>query len=360
MSAVAVELDIEKAQHIGMKLLGDTTGALMGALMVVGDRLELFDKLAIGECTSDEFAKRAGIEPRYAIEWLSAMACRGYVTYHDARESFSLSPEQAFCLVNRDSPLYLASMFGVLLDYYRNLDLLTSVFQHGGGVPQDRFGEEWLCGFQRFSRTAFVNHLCQDWIPAMPEIDARLRAGGSMADVGCGNGLALIQIAQQYPSARLTGFDHHAPAIETARANAADAGEGDRITFEVRDVALGIPGTYDLITCFDVVHDLPFPRRTLPRIKDALTPSGSFFVVEFNLSDDLRENIDHPFGLGSFGYGASINYCMTTALAVGGEGTGTCLGERRLRAFAAEAGFSDVRLMDFPQNPFNLIFEIKA
>jgi 2-polyprenyl-3-methyl-5-hydroxy-6-metoxy-1,4-benzoquinol methylase len=354
-------LDVEKAQQLGMKLLGDTTGALIGALMVIGDRLGLFDALAAaGPLTSDGLADRAGITERYAREWLSAMACHGYVAYDDAAETFSLTPEQAFCLVDQDSPLYMTGVFGVLPDYYRNLDLLTDAFRHGGGVPQGRFGAEWLCGFQRFSRTWFVNYLCQDWIPAMPDIEARLRAGGSAADVGCGNGLALIEVARCYPEARLVGFDLHAPAIEAARANAAAAGVGDRIRFEVLDAGQGIPGTYDLITCFDVVHDMPFPRQALPQIRRALAPGGSFFVLEFNFSDELQANIDHPFGLGSFGYGASVNYCMTTALAVGGEGTGTCMGERRLRALAAEAGFSEVRRLDFPQNPLNLIFEIKA
>jgi 2-polyprenyl-3-methyl-5-hydroxy-6-metoxy-1,4-benzoquinol methylase len=354
-------LDIEKAQLLGMKLLGDTTGGLMGVLMVVGDRLGLFDTLAAaGPLTSDGLARSAGITERYAREWLSAMACQGYVAYDNATSTFSLTPEQVFCLVNRDSPLYMTSIFGVLPDYWRNIDRLTDAFQNGGGVPQACFGDEWLCGFQRFSRTAFVNFLTQDWIPAMPEIDARLRAGGTVADIGCGNGIALIEIARAYPDAKLVGFDFHAPAIEAARANAGAAGVADRIRFEVRDAGQGIPGSYDLITCFDVVHDMPFPRQTLPQIRAALAPGGSFFVLEFNFSDDLQENIDHPFGIGAFGYAASVNYCMTTALAIGGEGTGTCLGERRLRALAAEAGFSDVRRLDFPQNPFNLIFEVKA
>jgi 2-polyprenyl-3-methyl-5-hydroxy-6-metoxy-1,4-benzoquinol methylase len=288
------------------------------------------------------------------------MACRGYVAYDAAAETFSLTPEQAFCLVNQDSPLYLTSIFGVLPDYYRNLDLLTEAFRHGGGVPQERFGGEWTCGFQRFSRTWFVNYLCQDWIPAMPDIDAQLRAGGSAADIGCGNGMALIQLARCYPEARLVGFDLHAPAIEAAWSNAAAAGVGDRIRFEVLDAADGIPGSYDLITCFDVVHDMPFPRRALPQVRAALAPGGSFFVLEFNFSHDLQANIDHPFGLGAWGYAASVNYCMTTALAVGGEGIGTCMGEATFRALAAEAGFSEVRQLNFPQNPLNLIFELKA
>ena len=46
MSTATLSLDIEKAQQIGMGLLGDSTGAIVGALMVVADRLGLFDTLA--------------------------------------------------------------------------------------------------------------------------------------------------------------------------------------------------------------------------------------------------------------------------------------------------------------------------
>jgi 2-polyprenyl-3-methyl-5-hydroxy-6-metoxy-1,4-benzoquinol methylase len=357
----APALDSAKAQHLAMKIVGDVTSIGMGTLTVIGDRLGLFDVLAAaGPLTCEAFAVRAGIVERYAREWLSGMACHGYVSYDNATETFFLTPEQEFCLVNQDSPLYLTGIFGVFPDNWRNIDLLTDAFQKGGGVPQERFGPEWSCGFQRFSRTGFVNHLVPDWIPAMPEVVRRLERGGSVADVGCGNGLALIELAKAFPTARLVGFDVHAPAIQAARANAEELGLEDRVRFEVLDVAKGIPGQYDLITCFDVVHDMPFPRQALPKIREALAPGGSFFVLEFNLSDDLQENIDHPFGIGAFGYSASVNYCLTTALAVGGEGTGTCLGERRLRRFAAEAGFSQVTLLDFPQNPFNLIFELKA
>ena len=215
------------------------------------------------------------------------------------------------------------------------------------------------------------------WLPALhPDLVRQLPQSGldpgdaadrppparrrTVADVGCGNGLALIELATGYPSAKLVGCDIHPPAIEAARRNAEEAGPGDRIRFEVLDVTQGLPGDYDLITRFDVIHDLPHPRQALRAIRKALAPGGSFFVLEFNFSDDLQENIDHPFGIGAFGYAASVNYCMTTALAAGGEGTGTCMGERRLREFAAAAGFGRVTLLDLPQNPFNLIFELKA
>jgi hypothetical protein len=94
-------------------------------------------------------------------------------------------------------------------------------------------------------------------------------------------------------------------------------------------------------------------------IRKALRPDGTYFVLEFNFSGDLQKNIDHPLGIGAFGYSASVSYCLTQALAVGGEGTGTCMGEEKARELAAEAGFTQLRRLDFPQNPFNLFYEIR-
>ena len=360
-TATVPQVDAAKAQGLAMKILGDTQSTMLGTLSVVGDRLGLFAALAQhGPLTCDAFAERAGIDARYAREWLSAMACHGYVAYDDAAATFSLSPEQAFCLTDQDSPLYLAGVFGTWANYWRNVDLLTDVFRSGGGIPQERFDGEWRCGFERFSRAGFVNHLGQVWIPAMPNIHRRLLAGGSVADVGCGNGMAAIELARAYPDAVVVGFDFHAPAIESARANAAAAGLADRVRFETLDATAGIPGAYDLVTCFDVVHDMPHPVEGLRAIRRALAPGGSLFALEFNFSSDLQENIDHPFGLGAFGYASSVNYCLTTALAAGGVGTGTCMGERTFRDFAAAAGFAEVVRHDFPANPLNLFFEARG
>ena len=353
-------IDMDKAGAFAFKVLGDITAAQMGTLSTIADRLGLWKRLAEGgPATCEAFAARAGINERYAREWLSAMACHGYVTYDDGTKQFAMTPEQAFILVDADSPFYLGSIFPMAVPYWRNIDLLTEAFRHGGGVPQSAYGEEFWCGFERFTRTGFRNNFAQDWVPAMPQADAALRAGGSVADVGCGNGQALLFLAQGYPQATLVGYDAYAPAIAAANANARAAGLDGRVRYEVCDVTKGIPGQYDLITTFDVVHDMPHPRPAMAEIRNALKPDGTFFVLEFNFSGDLQQNIDHPLGIGSFGYSASTNYCMTQALAVGGEGTGTCMGEEKARELASEAGFTHFRRIDFPQNPFNLFYEIR-
>ncbi|MFN8514125.1 MAG: class I SAM-dependent methyltransferase [Chloroflexia bacterium] len=353
-------LDMDKAGAFAFKVIGDITAVNMGTLSTIADRLGLWKSLtASGPATSAEFAAHAGINERYAREWLSAMACHGYVTYDDGTKRFTLPPEHDFVLADADSPLYLGSYIPMSQPYWANLDLLTEAFKTGGGVPQAAYGEEFWCGFERFTRTGYRSNLAQDWIPAMPQVDAALRAGGSVADVGCGNGQALLFLAQGYPAATYVGYDNYPPAIAAANANAKAAGLADRVRYEVCDVTQGIPGQYDLITTFDVVHDMPHPRPSLAEIRKALKPDGTYFVLEFNFFGDLQKNIDHPLGIGAFGYSASANYCMTQALAVGGEGTGTCMGEAKAREFAAEAGFTHFRRLDFPANPFNIFYEIR-
>jgi 2-polyprenyl-3-methyl-5-hydroxy-6-metoxy-1,4-benzoquinol methylase len=194
----------------------------------------------------------------------------------------------------------------------------------------------------------------------MPQANAALKAGGSVADVGCGNGQALLFLAQGYPGATLFGYDSYAPAIAAANANAEAAGLADRVHYAVCDATHGLPGTYDLITTLDVIHDMPRPGPALRAIRRALKPGGTYFVQEPNFFSDLRQNIDHPLGIGAFGYSTSIGYCLTQALAAGGEGTGTCMGEARLRELATAAGFAHFRRLDFPNIPFSLCYELRA
>jgi methyltransferase family protein/winged helix-turn-helix protein len=359
--ASAPALDMDKLQTFAFKVMDDVTAEWIAPLSTVGDRLGLFKTLAdSGPVTSAEFAERAGIDERYGREWLSAMACKRYIDYDDGTKRFTLSPEHAMVLANTESPLYLMGLLVMAQPYYANIDLLAEAFRHGGGVPQERYGEHFWCGFEQFTYTFFRNSMVQDWLPTMPQVDAALRAGGSVADVGCGNGQALIILAQAYPEASFVGYDNYAPAIAAANENAKAAGLADRLRYEVCDVTQGIPGTYDLITTFDVVHDMPKPRPALAEIKRALNPEGTYFVLEFNFYGDLQRNIDHPLGIGAFGYSASTNYCMTQALAAGGEGTGTCMGEEKMRELATEAGFGQFRRMDFAGNPFNIFYEIRA
>jgi cyclopropane fatty-acyl-phospholipid synthase-like methyltransferase len=84
-------------------------------------------------------------------------------------------------------------------------------------------------------------HLASSWIQACDGLEAKLRAGATVADIGCGHGISKIVMAQAFPQSRFYGFDNHAPSIEHAREAAAEASVADRVTFNVAS-AHAFPG----------------------------------------------------------------------------------------------------------------------
>ncbi len=112
-----------------------------------------------------------------------------------------------------------------------------------------------------------------------------------------------------------------------------------------------------MITTLDVVHDAVDPLGLLRAIRQALEPDGRYVCLDINCSDKLEENAGP---LGTFFDGASAFYCMTTSLSQDGEGLGTLgLHEPKVRELCAEAGFSSVRHVPL-ENPFNILYEIRA
>ena len=61
-------------------------------------------------------------------------------------------------------------------------------------------------------------------VPLIPGMHQRLLSGASVADVGCGGGLAVIALAQAYPQSSFVGYDTSEVALDRARANIAEAG----------------------------------------------------------------------------------------------------------------------------------------
>jgi 2-polyprenyl-3-methyl-5-hydroxy-6-metoxy-1,4-benzoquinol methylase len=350
-------IDQEKAEEFVGKVLGDASGLTATLLAGIGDRLGLFKDLAAnGPATSAELADRVGINERYAREWLGGMTSAGYLAYDSASGRFALPPEHVPALAEEGGPFFFGGVHQMMMGMAKPLDQLTEAFRHGGGVPQSAYDDDMWDGLERFTAGWFNNLLVQQWLPAMPDVQAKLEHGADVADVGCGRGQALIKLAQTYPNSRYVGYDAFEPTIAKARANAEAAGVTDRVSFEYLDAAQGLPEKYDVITTFDVVHDAVDPLGLLSAIRQALKPDGRYVCLDINCSDKLEENAGP---LGTFFHGASVFYCMTTSLAHDGEGLGTLgLHEPKVRELSAEAGFSEVRHVPL-ENPFNILYEIK-
>jgi SAM-dependent methyltransferase len=358
-TATATSIDQNKLHEAVGRVLGDYLSTVAGPLIYIGDRNGLFEAMdGAGPLTPEALAQKTGQSARYLREWLGAMACCGHVEYDSGSGTYNLTPETAMILANPDSPVFLAGNFQMLPTFYRNAAQVAGAFRTGAGVPQTEYGEEFWAGFERFTRAQFLNHLLQEWIPGLDGVENKLHQGARVADVGCGNGQALIILARAFPRSQFVGYDNYPLAVDAARGRIADSGLKDRVSIQLHDVSDGLPETYDLITTFDVVHDMVDPLDALRKIRAALAPGGTLMWTEFNVSEDLGDNLGHPVNLGKFAYSASTMYCMTTSLARGGAGIGTCLGHRA-EELAREAGFTHFGKLPL-NDPFTVVYEART
>ena len=255
MSGTAATIDPARQEQFVGKVVEQISGTMTTMLGAVGDRLGLFKNLAEqGPATSTELASRTKLNERYLREWLGGMATAGYLSYDGPTERFSLPAEHASVLAQENGPFFVGGIYQMLPAEVGVFDKVVSAFRTGGGVPQSHYSDMMWDGLERFTSTWFENLLLQQWIPAMPEVKAFLERGCDVADVGCGRGRALIKLAQAFPRSRYIGYDNFGPTVARAAENAREAGVSDEVRFEERDVSKGLPGQFDVITTFDVVH----------------------------------------------------------------------------------------------------------
>jgi SAM-dependent methyltransferase len=350
-----MSIDEAKLNELLGRFVNDFGAAGFAATVVIGDKLGLYGALAAGPVTPAELADRTGTHPRLVAEWLAAQAASGYVTYDPDGERFSLSEEQAFALAHEDGPMYLPGAFQVMVAAVKDEPKVTKAFRNGNGVGWHEHDPELFAGTERFFRPGYAANLVSSWIPALDGVQAKLKRGARVADVGCGHGASTLIMAQAYPNSTFVGFDYHQPSVQTAQQVATNAGLAERCRFQVA-TADAYPGAgYDLVAIFDALHDMGDPLGAAAHIRQTLAPDGTFLLVEPYAGDCLEDNLT-PVGRAF--YAASTLLCVPHALSEEpGLALGAQAGEQRLREVASAAGFG--RFRQVAQTPFNLVFEAR-
>lgn len=347
-------IDPEALQQLVGQAVGDFGAVLSAALVVVGDRLGLYRALAGSPATAADLAARTGTTERNVREWLSAQAASGYVTY-DGDGVWSLSPEQEEAFTNEGSPAFLCGGFQVVTAAAKADEKITDAFRTGAGLGWHEHHHDLFHGTERFFRPGYAASLVTAWLPALDGVVDKLRAGGHVADVGCGHGASTVLMAQAFPASTFTGFDYHAPSIAAARAAAAAAGVEDRVTFEVAPAATFPGAGYDLVCFFDCLHDMGDPVGALEHTLRSLSPDGTVMLVEPMAGDTVEENLNP---VGRVFYGASTLICTPASQSQEvGLALGAQAGAARLTSVAETAGFSRVRRA--AETPFNIVLELR-
>jgi 2-polyprenyl-3-methyl-5-hydroxy-6-metoxy-1,4-benzoquinol methylase len=348
-----------KAQKIAEQVFALLGGALVSAMIYLGDRMGFYRAMRSGEqVTSDELAQRMGLHERWVREWLHGQASAGLIDYK-GESRFALSPEAALVLADENSPFFLAGGFCALPAQFALLERLPESFKTGLGLPYDAFGPEGARGVERLLAPWYRTQLVPVALPKLDGVVPKLKAGAKAADVGCGGGIAALEMAKAFPHSVFHGYDISKFALERAEANRAQA-RVTNVTFH--DAGREpIPGdaSFDFISTFDCLHDMAHPEVVIAAIRKALKPDGTWIIADVHGQPTFEQNLsDNP--LAPLMYGFSVLCCMSSAMSEpGGAGLGT-LGfpEPVARRMVSEAGFSRFKSHDF-DNPINAYYEVR-
>ncbi|MCW0216002.1 MAG: class I SAM-dependent methyltransferase [Pseudonocardia sp.] len=342
------------------RLFGAVLAALDLQAVHLGDRLGWYRCLAgaAGGLTPPELAGRTATAERYAREWLEQQAVTGILTVDDPsagprERRYRLPDEHVEPLTDELSTAYLVPLARLLAAFGARTDDLVTAYRSGGGVTWAQQGPHAREAQAAANRPMFLGALGREYLPSIPDVDAALRGGGQVADVGCGFGRSSIGIALAYPDATVDGFDLDAPSIEAAKRHAREAGVAERVRFHLTDMS-GPAGSrtagYALVTAFECIHDLPDPVSVLAGMRTLAEPDGVVLVMDERVAEGFTAPGDD---IERLMYGYSLLCCLPDGLAhPPSVGTGTVMRPDTLRRYAVQAGFSGIEVLDIVDDFF--------
>ena len=182
---------------------------------------------------------------------------------------------------------------------------------------------------------------------------AGLTSGADVADIGCGPGLVLVELADAVgPSGSVVGIDRGAAEVDTALKLISDHGHSNASARQAVAWDTGIdPGSIDVVNLRHVLahNTAEHQRQILAHALELLRPGGSLYAVDVDLS---TARVDPPSDIFEEMNSRYIAHLIDT-------GRDPAVGPR-LGSLASSAGFSDVqRFADVSVPPPFVLAEVR-
>ena len=122
-----------------------------------------------------------------------------------------------------------------------------------------------------------INPLRLNWIDGLVNLN-----GKNVLDVGCGGGILSDSMARK--GALVTGIDLSVKALRVAQLHALEAGTRNVTYREVsaEAIALEQPGSFDVVTCMEMLEHVPDPASVVKACSDLVKPGGWVFFSTIN------------------------------------------------------------------------------
>lgn len=337
------------------RVIADVGATLAAGGVVLGDRLGLYRALAAGPMRPLDLARQTGTAPRYVEEWLRGQAAGGYVEYDPASGEYWMTAEQISALADPDGRSYAPAAFEHALGALLAQPRIEAAFRTGEGIGWHEHDSQVFDGLARVQEARYARDLMHSWLPALPDVAAKLAAGARVADVPSLHAATTMLMARAFPASRFAAFDCYAQSVATARQRVAEAGLADRIVVDEFSEHLLGGGPYDLVTTFEALHDLGDPIGLARQVAAQLAPDGTWMVVEPLAGASVTDNLTPT---GRLHYTMSMFLCVPNALArEGGHSLGAQAGEEPIRRVVATAGFGHFRRV--ASTDLTVVYEVR-
>ena len=121
-----------------------------------------------------------------------------------------------------------------------------------------------------------LNPLRLEWIDSTARIN-----GKKVIDIGCGGGFLAESMAAR--GAQVTGVDLSEKALGVARLHLFESGHSvDYRHISAEDIAKEAPGTFDVVTCMEMLEHVPDPASTIRACATLVKPGGQVFFSTLN------------------------------------------------------------------------------
>eukprot|EP00434_Breviolum_minutum_P005008 symbB.v1.2.004420.t1/scaffold237.1/size257402/10 len=186
------------------------------------------------------------------------------------------------------------------------------------------------------------------------------------ADVGCSGADCTMEMARHFPNATFHAYEVADPALDRAKSNVEERGLTNLTVVDAKIHPLGkaitsgqVKKRYDMVMCYDVLHDLSHPEDLIEEVREVLAPDGVWVIVDIASNGEMADNLRNHQKAATY-YGISVCVCLPSGLSAdGGRGLGTLgfpphIAEPMFRSH----GFSQIRSFKMPTLEKNQVYEV--